>query len=108
MIHYLLKERNLNSVYIRFLLDNYVNQKLRVMYNGESSGWFSISNGVKQGAVLSPVLFSVYVDNLLCEISENKLGCHIGDVCCGMIGYADDLLVLAPTVQSLEHIVSVC
>ena len=104
----LLEQRNVNPVYIRFLVDNYVKQKLRVMYNEEVSNYFNVSNGVKQGAVLSPTLFSVYVDNLLCKINEKHLGCHIGNTCCGIIGYADDILLLAPTVKSLESMIKVC
>ena len=104
----LLETRKLNPVYIRFLLDNYINQKLRVTYDNNSSDWFTVSNGVKQGAVLSPTLFSVYMDNLLCKITDAGLGCNIGNVCCGIIGYADDILLLAPTVQSLNHMVKIC
>lgn len=104
----LLESRNLNPCYIRYLLNNYIHQKLRVTYNGASSDWFGVSNGVKQGAVLSPTLYSVYVDNLLCKIRDQGLGCHIGNVCCGVIGYADDLLLLAPTRESLQHMISIC
>ena len=104
----LLETRKLNPVYIRFLLDNYVSQELRVSYNNKSSEWFRVSNGVKQGAVLSPTLFSVYVDNLLRKITDAGLGCNIGHVCCGIIGYADDILLLAPTVQSLNKMINIC
>ena len=104
----LLESRDLNPVYIRFLLDNYIKQQLRVMYNGQSSEWFNVSNGVKQGAVLSPILFSVYINDLLEEFKRNQLGCHIGNVCCGIIGYADDILLLAPTVQSLDRMINIC
>jgi hypothetical protein len=107
-IFQLLEQRNVNPVYIRFLIRNYMKQQLRVMYNGEASDYFNVSNGVKQGAVLSPSLFSVYVDNLLCKMKASHLGCHIGDVCCGIIGYADDILLLAPTVKSLESMIRVC
>jgi hypothetical protein len=103
-----LEHRGSNPVYIHFLIDNYMKQQLRVVYNGEASEWFNVSNGVKQGAVLSPTLFSVYIDNLLCKFKELHLGCHIGDVCCGIIGYADDILLLAPTVQSLAHMIKLC
>ena len=104
----LLESRNLNPVYVRFLIDNYVKQQLRVKYNGETSNWFNVSNGVKQGGVLSPTLFSVYIDNMLNIIKDNNLGCHIGDTCCGIIGYADDILLLSPTVQTLERMIRVC
>ena len=42
------------------------------------SEYFSAINGVKQGAVLSPVLFCVYIDNLLLLLSKTGTGCYIG------------------------------
>ena len=38
---------------------------MRVKWNGSLSGTFSASNGVKQGGVLSPLLFTVYQDQLI-------------------------------------------
>ena len=35
-------------------------------------------NGVKQGGVLSPVLFGVYIDGLLATLKDAGIGCHIG------------------------------
>ena len=35
----------------------------------------AISNGVKQGGVLSPILYSVYVDNLIKILRDSKIGC---------------------------------
>ena len=50
---------------IRILLDAYTRQQARVLWNTCSSGYFTISNGVKQGGVLSPIPFSIYIDRLL-------------------------------------------
>ena len=39
----------------------YVNGKARVKWNKEVSDYFDVSNGVRQGSVLSPYLFSIYI-----------------------------------------------
>ena len=44
--------------------------------NGECSSTFSVSNSVKQGGVLSPVLFTVYLDGLIDQLRKKGLGCH--------------------------------
>ena len=86
----------------------YVKQKLRVVFNRVSSEWFCVSNGVKQGGVLSPTLFGVYVDGLLDTLKQKGIGCHVGDVFCGGLGYADDLILLVPTFKGLNGVILVC
>ena len=61
---------------------------------------FVTSNGVKQGGVLSPVLFTLYIDKLLNRLRQSKLGCYVGDIFLGAFAYADDVAILAPTIMS--------
>ena len=67
-----------------------------------------ISNGVKQGAVLSPILFTDYIDNLLARLRVSGVGCHIGGVFAGAFGYADDIVLLAPSLDALRHMIGIC
>ena len=54
--------------------------------------------------MLSPMLFSVYLDDLILQLRRVKLGCHIGGLWMGACGYADDLVLLAPVRSVLsEH-----
>ena len=62
----------------------------------------------QQGGVLSPVLFSVYVNGLLCKLKDSGVGCHFG---CGFVGsvcYADDLALLAPSPSALRIMLTIC
>ena len=54
---------------------------------------FSVINGVKQGGVLSPILFAVYTDSLL-ERWFVRVGCHMGSRFVGALPYADDITLL--------------
>ena len=54
----------------------YTNQVMCVKWNGGRSRWFHVVNGVKQGGVLSPTLFCVYLDGLLNTLCSSKGPLH--------------------------------
>ena len=56
----------------------YTNQHLKVLWNNTASRYFNTKNGVKQGGVLSPILFTVYIDELLLRLQSSGYGCMIG------------------------------
>ena len=104
----LLVKRKLNPLYIRLILDMYVNQKMCVRYNKSESSWFCPTNGVKQGGVLSPTLFAIYIDGMLNLLENSKSGCYVGNKYCGVIGYADDVILLSPTQNSMRNMIKLC
>ena len=53
-----------------------------------------IHNGVKQGGIMSPHMFNVYVDDLMTKLLCEKLGCMIGKFC-SAIFYADDIILIS-------------
>lgn len=70
--------------------------------------YFGTANGVKQGGVLSPTLFIVYIDELINTLKASGLGCHVGQHYIGALGYADDITLLSPCVKSLNEMLIVC
>ena len=64
-------------------------------------------HGVKQCGVLSPLLFSVYLDDLLCELRQANVGCHMNGYFVGAVIYADDITLLGPTRSSILSMLSV-
>ena len=104
----LLVERGMCFMSIQLLLDMYANQRLNVRWNGLTTDTFSCKNGVKQGGVLSPILFCVYVDELLSRLRTRGIGCHIGSTFVGAFGYADDLTLLAPSIPAAEEQLRTC
>ena len=100
--------RKCNIFFVRILLNMYVNQKIRVRFNGALSNLFHQGNGVKQGGILSPTLFICYIDGLLHELQEAKIGCYVGSIYTGCVSYADDIILLAPNLAALRHMVTIC
>ena len=101
-------QRGIPLVFLRLLLDMYLKQTAGVLWNGNKSDPFPISNGVKQGVVISPRLYCIYTDDLFSTLRKKKTGCWIGNQYIGILGYADDLLLLAPTHDALQEMMKTC
>jgi len=65
-------------------------------------------NGVKQGGLLSPDLFFVYLDELLHALSAAKVGCYVCDIFVGALAYADDLVLTAHSATALRKMLAIC
>ena len=59
-------------------------------------------------APLSPYLFAVYVDNVITTVEHKRLGCVYKSVCVSIIMYADDIVLLSPSVTALQELLHLC
>lgn len=104
----LLLTRQLPPVVIRLLLNMYTNQHIRVLWNDVYSNVFSVVNGVKQGGVISPIMFCLYMEELLTRLREARVGCYVSCWFVSALAYADDLVLLAPSATAMRRLLSVC
>jgi hypothetical protein len=86
----------------------YCTQTFTVKWNGIFSKPFTVSNGVRQGGVLSPKLFNVFIDDLSKILVECKVGCVFAKTCMNHLNYADDTVILAPTAFALQELLDIC
>ena len=86
----------------------YRNQKLCIKWDSVLSEKFPVTNGIKQGGVLSPKLFNIYVNTLSVSLKEKYIGrCLNGNVV-NHLYYADDLVLVSPTVSGMNELLRVC
>jgi len=83
-----------------------MNNLFRVSWGGALTDYFTALNGVKQGAVLSPILCCVYADPLLI-LPKAGVGCFIGLHFAGALAYADDLVLLASTASAMRKLLAI-
>ena len=103
-----LLEQGMPAIVVRYILVTYMHQKANVKWNGEKSRYFTIRNGVKQGAILSAILYCVYTNGLFEELRRLNIGCCVGRNYVGVLGYADDLYLMSPSVDGLQEMRNVC
>ena len=72
------------------------------------SGCFGVSNGVKQGGILSPCLFNVYVDDLIVKLNSCNTGCVYNGMIVNYIMHADDFVIFSPRVCGLSILLKEC
>ena len=101
-------DKSMCPLVVRLLLHVYTNKTLNVRWNDVMSNRFNVKNGVRQGGVMSPLQFGVYMDGLLDELKDLGIGCFIGEHFCGAVGYANDIILLYPTSSGLRKMIEVC
>ena len=103
----ILKLRGVNNEMLKFICNWYENQTVCVKYNNSYSSSWKLGNGVRQGAILSPFFFAVYIDALIRKISSLNQGCRLNYIMLNIIAFADDLIILAPNANALQNIINI-
>ena len=98
-------KRKVSFCILRLMLFIYENQRCNVKWSGELSSCFYVSNGVRQGAVSSAILFGVYIDELLEILQRSRIGCYMDGIFFGAVIFADDILLLSATRDGLQSLV---
>lgn len=101
-LFYKLSCLGLSSKIIRILQCSYSNTESRIWDGSSFSEPFSVELGVKQGCILSPLLFSLYVNDLA-DILPN--GVNVADTIIKILLYADDIVLLADSQAELQQMI---
>ena len=101
-------KRNVLFDVIRILLSWYAENKACVNLSGYYSKYISINSGVKQGGTLSPLLYYIYVDELMTILINADLGCNIGGIYYSTIFYADDIVLLGASIMKVQQMLNIC
>ena len=96
-------------VYLLLLLKFWFSsQQLYVRWGRAMSNGFTMSNGVRQGSVLSPLFFNVYVDEFSHALNASNIGCHVANKPLNNFSYADDMALVCPSACALNRMLRLC
>ena len=99
----ILQEIGLDGRDIRLIANLYWNQTADIRINNQTSGKISIMRRVRQGCVLSPLLFNLYAEKIFREPVEDKTkGIIANGIVINNLRYADDTVLLATDRDDLQ------
>ena len=103
---YKLKQIGLHGTMLNAIKSLYDNVECAVRLNGSLSKWFKVPNGVKQGCVLSPSLFAIFLNDLAEDIINLHCGIKVGDTEVSILMFADDIALLADSEHKLQQMLN--
>jgi hypothetical protein len=89
----------------RVIQSLYSNTRAKVRLPGGDTEWFRVVTGLRQGCVLSPLLFDIFLDGLVRALKRTHVGLNLlgnrDDLLC-VLAYADDIVLLAESAADLQ------
>ena len=93
---------------IKLLVFWYSRQKMFVRWGDTCSTSFCVTNGVKQGVIISPMLYNLYMDDLSLMLNCSGIGGYIGTSFINHLCYADDLCLVSLSSSGMQHLLNIC
>ena len=103
----ILRSIGLDDKDLRIIINLYWNQTANIKIEGELSDSVEIKRGVRQGCILSPLLFNIYSERIFSEaLDESREGIMVNGERLNNFRYADDTIVFADSLQNLQALVT--
>ena len=96
------------TFFIEILTFWYPHQEMHVRWGIITISSFLVTNGIKQGGILSPILFNVYIDQLSIKLNRSGIGGNIGGHLINYLCYADDLCLISLSSAGMQKLLDMC
>ena len=92
---------------INILKDMYKDNKMKFRLGEIETEWMDNNSGVRQGCMVSPTLFNIYIEELFVRIRKLGVGAKIGNERIGSLGYADDIVLMAESEEDMDRLLKI-
>lgn len=104
-LHQLLVSKNIDLDDVRIIDDLYWGQRANTKVENQLTEEIEIRRGVRQGCILSPLLFNLYSEAILKEtLEEESVGLVINGEVVNNMRYADDTVLLTSNLRDIQHL----
>ena len=103
-----LMEKHVPRNFIALIAAWYSKCYVQVRWGNVLSDPFTVKAGVRQGGILSPFLFAVYIDSLIHKLKCSGHGLYICNVFLGCLLYADDVFLISHCVCVMQKMLDIC
>ena len=110
--HYVIFVKLINVNIPLFVLNALINWNGKLSANVRWAGvllkQFGVRSGVGEGSIISPLIFSPYINDIVNLLKSEGYGCYLGNVHVGCLSFADDIMLLSASVRQLQCMLKVC
>ena len=101
-----MKKYNISTSLIRVIKNLYDKATSAILFNSSIRDWFRTTAGVRQGCLLSPTLFNIFLERIMTDILEDHEGTFsTGGRTITNLCFADDIDGLAGEEEELANLV---
>ena len=103
-----LMDRDVPLCFLLIIMFWYMNMIYDVKWAKARSNSFTVLCGTKQGGILSPDFFAIYINDLIIILESKGIGCHMINLFIACLLFADDMSLIAPTREALQQLINLC
>ena len=98
----MLKAIGVDPKIVNIIENLYSNTKCAVVIDGQITNWFAVNVGVRQGCLLSPTMFNIFLEFVMKDLKSIERTLHLKDTIAIDIRYADDTTLIAAVFSKLK------